>query len=64
MSENKSSPSSSTGQQPLRFKEYLEKKSEAGGSSYNADTSSFKNIKRKKNERLSKIKRDKKIEIK
>ena len=57
VSENKSSPSSSTGQQPLRFKEYLEKKSEAGGSSYNADMSAFKN------ERLSQIKKDKKDEI-
>ncbi len=64
VSENKSSPSSSTSQQPLSFKEYLEKKSEAGGSSSSADTSAFKNIKkRKKNERLSQIKKDKKEEI-
>ena len=67
VSENKSSPSSSTSQQPLSFKEYLEKKSEAGGSSSSAgsvDTSAFKNIKkRKKNERLSQIKQEKKDEI-
>lgn len=52
---------------PLSFKEYIEKKSVAGPSAdkfEKADTSAFKNIKkRKKNERLNQIKKNKKDEI-